>query len=280
MAWMDRERLLEEFTYEVGKEFDVNSTPSSWADTELNPAHRYWGDEDYKLQLPHSEDATCRPSTSAIAPDKKFIAASNGFIVNLYDVATKECRMVFRGLTQPVCGLEFNPLLTETGGYTLMISSSGSDRSDSDKGLLFLDLDPDGRRVVQPQLLDIDKTLELSMSPVISELNGLCGSAAASTMLDTTRAQYRKALNGLQATLDAKDLLQLNSVTGDCTSCISFNGELLLYVRADKPFQEDFSQPRRSTKVIVYDLAQSREKYILDTQGDAINWTGSRVSAT
>ncbi|CAD0017565.1 unnamed protein product, partial [Aureobasidium pullulans] len=90
MSWMDRERFLEGFTYEVEKDFDVNSTPSSWADAELSLAHRYWGDEDHRIELPHPDDHTCRLSTSALTPDKKFIAASNGFVVNLYDVATKE----------------------------------------------------------------------------------------------------------------------------------------------------------------------------------------------
>ncbi|CAC9891929.1 unnamed protein product [Aureobasidium pullulans] len=102
MSWMDRERFLEGFTYEVEKDFDVNSTPSSWADAELSLAHRYWGDEDHRIELPHPDDHTCRLSTSALTPDKKFIAASNGFVVNLYDVATKECHMVFRGLTMAV----------------------------------------------------------------------------------------------------------------------------------------------------------------------------------
>ncbi|CAD0093951.1 unnamed protein product [Aureobasidium mustum] len=214
MSWMDWERSLVEFAYEVEKDFDVNGTPSSWADTGLSPAHRYWGDEDHRIELPHTDDPTCRLATSAPTPDKKFIAASNGLVVNLYDVATKECRMVSRGLTMPVRGLDFSPLLTETGGYTLMISSSESDRSDSDKALIFLELGPDGRRVVQPQLLNIDEVLELSMDPVTSQLNGLGGSAAASSLLDTTRAQYKKVLDRLQAILEAKDLLQLDGATG------------------------------------------------------------------
>jgi WD40 repeat protein len=137
-----------------------------------------------------------------------------------------------------------------------------------------LELGPDGRRVVQPQLLNIDKILESSMNLVASQLNGLCETAAASSLLDTTRAQYKKALDRLQATLQAKDLLQLDVATGCCTSSISSNGKLLLYVRADNPFQEDSFRPRQSTKIIVYDLAQGRQKYILDNQGDAINWTG------
>lgn len=274
MAWVDRERFLEEFAYEVEKDFDVNSTPSSWADTELKPAHRYWGDEDHRIELAQLDDPNYRLNTSALTPDKKFIAVSNGPVVNLYDIATKECHMVFRGLTLPVRGLELSPLLTETGGYTLMISSSESDRFDSDKSLMFLELGPDGERMVQPQLLDIDSILELSMSPVISQLNGLCGSAVASSLLDTTRAQYKRALARLQATLEAKDLLQLDGVIGDCTSSISSDGGLLLYIRADNPFQEDSSRPRQSTKVIIYDLIQGRQKYILDNQGDAINWTG------
>lgn len=106
-------------------------------------------------------------------------------------------------MTMPVRGLDFNPLLIETGGYTLMISSSESDRPDSDKGLMFLNLGPDGRRVLQPQLLNIDKVLELSMSPVTSQVNGLCGFAAASSLLNTIRAQYKKVLDRLQAILEA-----------------------------------------------------------------------------
>lgn len=268
---MDRERFLEEFAYEVEKDFDVNSTPSSWADTELNPAHRYWGDEDHRLELPRPNDSTCHLITSALTPDKRFIAASNGLVVNLYDIKTKECHMVFRGLTQPVRGLEFSPLLTETDRYTLMISSSESDRFDSDNSLMFLELGPDGRKVVQAQLLDIDRILESSMSPVTSQLNDLYGSAVASSLLGTTRAEYKSALARLQATLEAKDLLQLNGVAGDCTSSISSNGELLLYVRPDNPFQKDSSRPRQSTKVTVYELAKGRQKYVLDNQGDAIN---------
>jgi WD40 repeat protein len=272
---MDKERFLEEFIYEVEKDFDINGTPSSWADTEQSPAHRYWGDEDHRLQLPHSDDPTCRLSTSALTPDKKFIAMSNGLVVNLFDIATKECRMVFRGLTQPVRSLGFSPLPTGTGGYTLMISSSESDRFNSDKRLMFLSLGPNGRRVVSPQLMDIDNLLDLSMDPVTSELDGLCGSAAASSMLNTTRARYKKALVRLQATLEAKDLLQLDSITGDCTSSISAHGSLLLYVRPDIPFQGDPPRPRRSTKVIVYSLTQHKEKLVLETQDDTISWIGS-----
>ena len=271
---MDRERFLEEFAYEVEKDFDVNSTPSSWADTELSPAHRYWGDEDHRLELLRPDDPTCHLVTSALTPDKKFIAASNGSVVNVYDIKTKECHMVFRGLTLSVRGLEFSPLLTETNGYTLMISSSESDRFDSDKGLMLLELGPDGGRVIQPQLLNIDRILELSMSPVTSQLNDLCGSAVASSLLDTTRAEYKSALARLQATLEAKDLLQLDAVTGDSTSSISSNGELLLYIRPDNPFQEDSSRPRQNTKVIVYHLARGRQKYALDNEGDAINCVG------
>ncbi|KAI4848843.1 WD40 repeat-like protein [Aureobasidium sp. EXF-8845] len=274
MSWMDKERFLEEFVYEVEKNFDVDDTPSSWADTEQSPAHRYWGDQDHRIGLPHSDNPTCRIGTSALTPDKKFIAASDGLVVNLYDIATKECRMLFKGLTQPVRSLDFSPLLTDTVGYTLMISSSESDRFDSDKHLLFLQLGLDGRRMVQPQLLDIDKILDLSMGPVKSKLDGLCGCVVASSMLDNTRAQYNKALNRLQATLEAKDMLQLDSVTGSCTSSISSDGKLLLYVRADNPFQGDPPRPRRSLRAIIYDLTQGREKHILDAQGDAINCIG------
>ncbi|TIA27806.1 hypothetical protein D6C78_11004, partial [Aureobasidium pullulans] len=131
-----------------------------------------------------------------------------------------------------------------------------------------------GRRVVQPQLLNIDKILESSISPVTSQSNGLCGSAAASSSLDITRAQYKKALDRLQTTLEVKDLLQFDGTTGCCASSISSNGKLLLYVRVDNPFQEHSSRPRQSTKVIVYDLAKGRQKYILDNQDDAINWIG------
>lgn len=218
---MDRERFLEEFVYEVEKDFDVNSTPSSWADTELKPAHRYWGDEDHRLELSHPDDSSCRLVTSALTPDRKSIAASNGLAINIYDIATKECRMVFRGLTLPVRSLEFSPVLTETGGYTLMISSSESDRVDSDKSLIFLEVGPDGGRVAQPQLLNIDGILELSMSPVTSQLNGLCGPAVASSLLDTTRAQYRRALASLQATLVPQAIARvLSARPADCC-CMS-----------------------------------------------------------
>ncbi|CAD0011804.1 unnamed protein product, partial [Aureobasidium pullulans] len=112
MSWMDRERFLEGFTYEVEKDFDVNSTPSSWADAELSLAHRYWGDEDHRIELPHPDDHTCRLSTSALTPDKKFIAASNGFVVNLYDVATKECHMDLS--LSPLHSLPIKHLLHDT----------------------------------------------------------------------------------------------------------------------------------------------------------------------
>jgi WD40 repeat protein len=273
MTWMDRERFLEEFAYEVEKEFDVNGTPSSWADTELSPGHRNWGDEEHKIKLPHPDNPTCRMGTSALTSDKKFIAASNGLVVNLYDIATKDCRMVFRGLTLPVRGLEFGPLLTETGGYTLMISSSESDRSDSSKHLVFLNLGPDGRRVVQPQLLDNDKVLESSVSPVTSRLEGLRGSVVASSLLDTINTQYKKALDRLHGTPEAKDSLQSDGLTGDCTCSVSSDGRLLLCVRADDPSQGGSPQSRQSIKIVVYDLAQGREKHILDTRGDAITWT-------
>ncbi|KAG9681603.1 hypothetical protein KCU95_g3530, partial [Aureobasidium melanogenum] len=93
---MRREKSLREFEYDVEKDFEVDGTPASWAGTDQEPAHRYWGDEHHKIELPYQDDHQGRLATSALTPDKKFIAASNGFVVSVVDIATKQCRMEFR----------------------------------------------------------------------------------------------------------------------------------------------------------------------------------------
>ncbi|KAG9599894.1 WD40 repeat-like protein, partial [Aureobasidium melanogenum] len=276
MPSMSREKFLCEFTYDVEKDFDVNGTPASWAATDQRSAHRYWGDEDHKIELAHVDDPQCRLATSALTPDKEFIAASNGFAVSVYNIATKQCRVVFRGLTMPARVLLFSPCLTETGGYTLMISSSGSDRPDSDMSLLFLELNFDGRKIVQPQRLDIDKILDQSMSSVASQLQDLCGSSAASSLLDTTRTEYRKTLNKLQSTLEARDLQRLGGIKSFSPGLISSDGRLLLHLFAERSAQEDLSPPENSTIfVAVHDIAQDIQKHVLGDQSSIITWTRS-----
>lgn len=102
MRSMSRGKSLREFAYDVERDFGIDDTSASWADTNQRPAHRYWTDEDYRIELPHEDDFQCRLVNPSLSPDKRFIATSNGFVVALYDIATKECRMVFRGLTMPL----------------------------------------------------------------------------------------------------------------------------------------------------------------------------------
>ncbi|KAH0359226.1 WD40 repeat-like protein, partial [Aureobasidium melanogenum] len=275
MPSMSREKFLCEFEYDVEKDFEVNGTPASWADTDQKPAHRYWGDEDHKIELPYGDDPQYRLATSALSPDKKFIAASNGLVVGVYDIATKQCRMEFRGLTMPARVLLFSPRLTETGGYTLMISSSESDRPNSGTSLLFLELSSDGRKVAQPQLLKIDKILEQSMSSIASQLNDLCGSPAALPFLDTTRAEYRKTLDRLQSTLEARDLRRLTGIQSFCPSPISSDGKLLLYRFANQPAKANLPQPEDSTVLVaVHDLERDIRMHALGDQSAIVTWTG------
>lgn len=272
---MSREKFLCEFEYDVEKDFGVNGTPATWADTDQEPAHRYWGDEDHKIELPCQDDPQGLLATSALTPDKKFIAASNGFVVSVYDIATKQCRMEFRGLIMPARLLLFNPCLTKTGGYTLMISSSKSDRPNSGMILMFLELSSDGRKVAQPQLLEIDKILDQSMSPIASQLNDLLGSPAALPFLDTTRAEYRKSLDKLQSTLEARDLRRLTGIQSFCPSPISSDGKLLLYRFADQPVKADLPQPEDSTILdAVHDLERDIRTHVLGDQSAIITWTG------
>lgn len=65
--------------------------------------------------------------------------------------------MVFCGLTMPARGLGFNHSFMHTGGYTLTIASSETDRPDSDMILIFFEPDREVRKVVEPKKLDIDK---------------------------------------------------------------------------------------------------------------------------
>ncbi|KAH0387655.1 WD40 repeat-like protein, partial [Aureobasidium melanogenum] len=276
MPSMSREKFLCEFAYDVERDFDVNGTPASWADTDQRPAHRYWGDEDHKIELVHEDDdPQCRLATSALTPDKEFVAASNGFAVSVYNIATKQRRMVFRGLTMPARVLLFSPCLIETGGYTLMISSSEFDRPDSDMSLLFLELSSDGRKIVQPQLLAIDKILNQSMIPVATQLEDLCGSLAASSLLDTTRAEYRKTLNKLQSSLESRDLRRLSGIRSFSPSPISSDGRLLLYLVAGQPAQEDLPPAEDSAILVaVHDLARNIQRHVLGDQSSSITWTG------
>ncbi|KAI4728831.1 WD40 repeat-like protein [Aureobasidium sp. EXF-10728] len=281
MPHMNREKFLKEFLYDVEKDFDVNGTPASWAQTDQNPsaAHRFWGDEDCNIKLPPSDESKLHLNISTLSPDEKFIAAASGCVVSVHNIKTKELSMQFQGLTMPARGLVFSPLQKGTGGYTLMIASPDSDLPDSDTSFLFLELDRHGRRTVQPRLLDIDTLLQDSITPVALQLNELYGSAATSPYLNSVRAGYRQALARVQSTLEAKDLVRISGIASYRENPISSDGKLLLYRIKDKQKQGDPSQATQTTRIVVYDLVQNAQKHVIGGLTDSIAWAEFSMDA-
>ncbi|KAI5244566.1 WD40 repeat-like protein [Aureobasidium subglaciale] len=276
MPGMNRAQFLERFVYAVEKDLDVNGSTASWAASDQKPAHRFWGEEDYKIEVPHGDNTQYGTTLSALSPDKKFIATSSGAMVSIFNIETKECCLTFKGLVKSAIGIDFIPVLTNAGGYSLMIGTANQPEDDSD--LLFLELDRDGRKVQQPQLLDVDELLEKSLEPIITSTHDLLGPSAIPQLLKTIRADYRNALNKLQSTLESKCLPRITDDLGFyCATPFSSDGKLLLFRIDNRKSHEESSNHVliKSTKgLVVYDLVNDVRKHVLRHHTDTISWAG------
>ncbi|KAI5206505.1 WD40 repeat-like protein [Aureobasidium subglaciale] len=276
MPGMNRAQFLAKFVYSVEKDLDVSGIFASWAASDQKPSHRFWGDEDYKIEVPHTDDTQYGTMLSALSPDKKFIAISSGGMVSTFNIETKECCMTFKGLTKSASGIEFIPVLTRAGGYTLMIATANQPNNDS--SLLFLELNRDGQKVQQPQLLEVNDLLEKSLKPITTSTHDLLGLSDMSPLLDTIRTDYRNALNKLQSTLESKDLPRItDDIYAYCANPFSSDGKLLLYrIDNKKTYEENANHISvKSTKaLVVYDLANDVRKNVLRDHTDTISWAG------
>ncbi|KAI5237161.1 WD40 repeat-like protein [Aureobasidium subglaciale] len=273
MPGMNRAQFLERFVYAVEKDLDVNGTTALWASSDQKPAHRFWGDEDYKIEVPHGDDTQYGKTLSALSPDKKFIATSSGGIISIFNIDTKECCMTFKGLVKSASRIDFIPVLTKAERYTLMIATANQPRDDSD--LHSLELARYGRKVQQPQLLDVDELLEKSLEPIITSTHDMLGSSAISQLLETIRADYRNAINKLLSTLESKCLPRITDDLGPyLASSFSSDGQLLLFHIDNRKSHEENSNhiSIKSTRgLVVHDLANDVRKHVRRHHTDTIS---------
>jgi WD40 repeat protein len=273
-SYMDREKFLAEYVYEVEKDFDVDGTPASWAASPNGKsAHRFWDDEDEKIEL-HLFDNQEPGDVGNItlSHDRRLIAGSDGSIVGVFNLETKEHCMQFKGLALECVNLGFRPTFNESAGYTLIIESS--DRDEDEQVLFFLDLDRNGHRTNQPDMIDVESLLQKSLDPVVSELNDSFDVSPTSPLLELVRAGYIKTLEKLRAGLESRNLSQLvGSTSGFGSSSFSTDGQLFLYLIQNESTQSGSRPPADLPKVVVYDLVNKCQKYVLGGHEDAIMWT-------
>lgn len=272
--YMNPQKFLEEFVYDVEKDFDVDGTPATWAPpTDNKPAHRFWDDEDDELELNFFDGQQCGEISSfAASHDGKLVAGSNGSVVGILDVETKEQCVQFRGLVFACVKLIFSPALNESGGYTLTIETSNRDKRES--VVFFLDLDQAGHMIHQPDTIDVDELLQKSLDPVVFEMIDSFKLSSTSPLLESVREGYTKALENLRAGLASRHLNRVaGRPTGFGSSPFSMDGRLFLYVIQNGSTQSGPRPPADLPKIIVYDVANKCQKHLLGGHEDAIMWT-------
>jgi WD40 repeat protein len=272
---MNRKKFLTEYKYEVEKDFDVDGIPASWAaPTNGKPAHRFWDDEDDKIEL-HFFDDDQKPtdiSVFATSHDGKLIAGSSGSSVGVFNLETKLQSMQFRGLASPCSKLTFSPISNEFGGYNLVIESS--DRDTRDTVTFFLELDQHGRATHKPDTIDVNELLQKSLDPVVTEMNNSFGVPSTSPFLESVRDGYNKALQKLRACLESRDLPRVAGRTSSFNSSpLSKDGGLFLYLIQNGSTQSGPRPAADLPKIIVYDMVNRCQKYVLSGHEDAIMWT-------
>ncbi|KAG9731797.1 WD40 repeat-like protein, partial [Aureobasidium melanogenum] len=272
---MNPKKFLAEFVYEVEKDFDVDGVPASWAapTDDGKPARRFWDDEDEKVGLGFiGSQNTGDISSFATSHDGKLVAGSNGSVVGVLNIETKEHCMQFRGLVFPCDKLLFSPALNESGGYTLVIETS--DRDERKSVVFFLELDRDGHMIQQPDKIDVDELLQKSLEPVVAQMNESFEVSSTSPLLESIREGYSKALEHLRAGLESRHLVRVaGRPTGFGSSPFSKDGRLFLYVIQNESTQSGPRPPADLPKVIVFDVVNKCQKHMLDGHEDAIMWT-------
>jgi WD40 repeat protein len=282
---MNKKKFLEEYTYEVEKDFDINGIPASWAaSTDGKPAHRFWDDEDDKAELHlFSDQKSDDIGNLTLSHDGRLIAGSNGTTVGIFNLETKKHCMQFKGLVLPCVKLRFSPIAMDSGGYLLAIESS--DRREQKYDVLFLELDRDGHRTNEPDMIDVDELLQKSLDPILSGLNHSFGVASTSPLLGPVREGYTHALQQLAAGLESRDLSHVPGRTSSFgSSPFSMDGRFFLYLIQNQTTQSGPRPLAELPKVVVYDMINRRQRHVLDGHEDAIMWTAfspdSRYIAT
>lgn len=272
---MNKQKFLAEYHYEVEKDFDIDGVPASWAapTTDGKPAHRFWDDEDDRIEL-HFFDDQKPDEISLFAPshDGRFVAGSNGSSVGVVNLETKEQCMQFNGLVSPCVKLMFSPVLLESGGYTLVIESCDRDRRES--VIFFLELDHNAHMNQKLDVIDIKELLQKSLDPVASEVNASFGVSSTAALLESVREGYSDVLKRLRAGIESRDLSRVKGRTsGFSSSPFSMDGRLFLYTVQNESTQSGPRPAADLPKIMVYDMVNKCQKYIVGGHEDAIMWT-------
>ncbi|KAI5273085.1 WD40 repeat-like protein [Aureobasidium subglaciale] len=271
-SWMNMEKFLRKYVYQVETDFSVDGEPASWASTRDRPTHRFWDDEDDKSALRFSDDESSRLSSFATSHDEKYVAYSDGSVVGVSDIETRAQCTLFRGLTLPCVNLMFSPALDESGGYILLVESS--DRDEDEQALLFLTLGGDGKMRHKPDVVDVQKLLQSSLHPVISEMNDFFNIGPESPLLEMVRQGYLKTLEKLRASVESRDVPNIPGCTsGFGSSPFTSDGRLFLYIIQNESTQSGSRPAAELPKVIVYDIVSNRLLHTLSGHEDAIMWT-------
>ncbi|KAI4725716.1 WD40 repeat-like protein [Aureobasidium sp. EXF-10728] len=272
---MNKKLFLADYVYEVEQDFGVNGTPASWASTNSNnkPAHRFWDDEDDKIALHFFDNQTPGEiGNFAASHDDKLVAASSGSVIGVYNLETREHCLQFKGLAFSCVKLLFGPMVSESGGYVLAIETS--DRDERESVVFFMELDPDGRMTSKPDTIDVDGLLQKSLEPVVSVMNDSFGVSSTSPLLESVREGYDKALEKLRAGIESRHLSRVaGRPSGFGSSPFSMDGRLFLYLVQNESTQSGPRPPADLPKVIVYDMVNQCQKYVLGGHEDAIMWT-------
>ncbi|THX08396.1 WD40 repeat-like protein [Aureobasidium pullulans] len=271
MGFMNQEKFLTNYTYEVGQDFGIEGRPASWAGSE-NLAHRFWDDEDDSTKIPINATGPMSTSITGISHDEKFIAISSGLAVVVFDLETQKVCTEFKGLTARCANLNFSPVHSESGGYTLVVGDS--DLGEQQQIILFLNLDKSGRWTDEPEDLDWGLLLELSLEPVRSEMDAVYGRGSTRQLMKPVREDYKIILQKLQSNIKSKDLIRVNGLIGHFGSKpFSADGRFLLYLVHNQSTQQGMRPPEELPHVVVYDIVNHTEKHVLGGHQDAIMWT-------
>ncbi|TIA68026.1 WD40 repeat-like protein [Aureobasidium pullulans] len=239
MGFMNQEKFLTNYTYEVGQDFGIEGRPATWAGSE-NLAHRFWDDEDDSTKIPIDATGPMSTSITGTSHDEKFIAISSGLAVVVFDLETQKVCTEFKGLTI----------------------------------ILFLNLDKSGRWTDEPEDLDWGLLLELSLEPVRSEMDAVYGRGSTRQLMKPVREDYRTILQKLQSKIKSKDLVRVNGLIGHFGSKpFSADGRFLLYLVHNQSTQQGMRPPEELPHVVVYDIVNHTEKHVLGGHQDAIMWT-------
>ncbi|KAL1304260.1 hypothetical protein AAFC00_000673 [Neodothiora populina] len=269
-----RNQFFQKFEYEVQDELGVDGTPATWAQGGSKSAQRYWGDEDFKIDVPRSGDLPGRSSVSTMGLDQEYIAVAGGNLITIIHVHSKEIRSQIRGPLEDCHKLVFFPSSNAAGNeYTLI---SGSSEVGGGEGMIVVwKLDHSGRLSDGEFGLPIPSSqlATRSLDAITPELAQNHGIPQSSPLLAALLADYTKALEKLDS-----DLLvsSLDSFRG---KIFSFNsqpsspdGKTFLYGMQDKSTQHGARPSEDLPRIIVRDMTTRKQTQALVGHEDSIMW--------